>query len=112
MGSLLVRKPCLNEPGSEPAEDAVTGSHVPLAVRQQHDLAEHSAFAQHFVRAARLFERQPLRDQGLGLAFFEQVQQRAELSPSSRTNVERRLVTADTLELISRPRTDRYLRGL
>ena len=52
------------------------GSHVPLAVRQQHDLAEHSAFAQHLVRAARLFERQPLRDQGLDLALFEQVQQR------------------------------------
>jgi hypothetical protein len=28
---------------------------LPLAVRQQHDLAEHSAFAQHLVRAARLF---------------------------------------------------------
>ena len=47
----------------------------PLAVRQQHDLAEHSAFTQHVVRAARLFERQPLRDQGLDLALFEQVQE-------------------------------------
>ena len=31
--------------------------HVPLAVRQQYDLAEHSAFAQHLVRPAGLFER-------------------------------------------------------
>src|SRR5262245_13572166 len=43
-------------------------STVPLAVWQQHDLAEHSTFAQHLVRAARLFERQPLRDPGLDLA--------------------------------------------
>ena len=51
------------------------GSPVALAVREQHDLAEHSAFAQHLVGAPRLFEGQPLRDQGLDLAFFEQVQQ-------------------------------------
>ena len=44
---------------AELARDAVAGSHVPLAVRQQHDLAQHSAFAQHLVRAARPFERQP-----------------------------------------------------
>ena len=56
--------------------DAVAGRHLPLAVRQQHDLAEHSAFAEHLVRAARLFERQPLRDQRLDLALFQQVQQR------------------------------------
>jgi hypothetical protein len=55
----------------EAAGDAAIGSPVPLAVRQQHDLAEHSAFAQHLVRAARLFEGQPLRDQGLDLALFE-----------------------------------------
>jgi len=61
---------------AEPAQDGVAGSHLPLAVRQQHDLAEHSALAQHLVRAARLFERQPLRDQGLDLALFQQVQQR------------------------------------
>jgi hypothetical protein len=30
--------------------------HVPLAVRHQHDFAEHAAFAQHLVRATRLFE--------------------------------------------------------
>ena len=54
----------------------MTGSPVRLAVRQQHDLTENSAFAQHLVRAARLFERQPLRDQGLDLALFQQVQQR------------------------------------
>jgi hypothetical protein len=47
-----------------------------LTVWQQRNLAQHSAFAQHLVRAARLFERQPLRDQGLDLALFEQVQQR------------------------------------
>src|SRR5689334_8980882 len=32
----------------------VTGNHVSLAVRQQHDLVEHSAFAQHLVRGAPL----------------------------------------------------------
>jgi hypothetical protein len=64
------------EEEAEPTSDAATGSHVALAVRQQHDLAEHSAFAQHLVRAARLLERQSLRDQGLDLALFEQVQQR------------------------------------
>ena len=58
----------------ERAGDAAIGS--PLAVWQKYDLAEHSAFAQHLVRVTRLFERQPLRDQGLDLAFFEQVQQR------------------------------------
>ena len=52
------------------------GSHVPLAVRHQHDFAEHAAFAQHLVRAARLFERQPLCDQRLDLALLEQIQQR------------------------------------
>jgi hypothetical protein len=50
-------------------------NNVPLAIRQQDDFAEHSAFAQHLVRAARLFERQALRDQGLDLALFEQIQQ-------------------------------------
>jgi len=49
---------------------------VPLAVWQQYDLAEHSAFAQHLMRAASLFEWQPLRDQGLDLALFQQIQQR------------------------------------
>ena len=49
------------------------GCHVPLAVRQKHDLAKHSAFAQHLVRASCLFERQSLRDQGLDLALFVQV---------------------------------------
>jgi hypothetical protein len=49
---------------------------IVLYVRQQHDLAKHSAFAQRLVRAARLFERQPLCDQGLDLALFEQIQQR------------------------------------
>ena len=51
-------------------------AHVALAVRQQHDLAEYSTFAQHLVRAPRRFERQSLRDQGLDLALFEQLQQR------------------------------------
>jgi hypothetical protein len=31
-----------------------TGDSDPLAVRQQHNLAEHSAFAQHLMGAARL----------------------------------------------------------
>jgi len=30
---------------SAPARNAVTGSHVPLAVRQEHYLPEHSALA-------------------------------------------------------------------
>jgi hypothetical protein len=37
--------------------NAMKGSPVPLAVRQQNNFAEHSAFAQHLVRTARLFER-------------------------------------------------------
>ena len=52
------------------------GRHAPLAVRHQHDFAEHAAFAQHLVRAARLLEWQPLCDQWLDLALFEQIQQR------------------------------------
>jgi hypothetical protein len=66
-----------DQPGgqAEPVGGAVIGSPVPLAARQQHDLAEHAAFAQHLVRVARLFEGQPLRDQGLDRALFEQVQQ-------------------------------------
>jgi hypothetical protein len=55
--------------------EAMTENLVLLAVRQQHDLAKHPAFAQHLVRAARLFERQPLRNKGLDLALFEQVEQ-------------------------------------
>jgi len=47
-----------------------------LTVRQQHDLADNSPFTQHLMRAARLLERQPSRDQGLDLALFEQIQQR------------------------------------
>jgi hypothetical protein len=35
---------------------------VPLAVRHQHDFAEHPAFAQHLVRAARPLEWQPFCD--------------------------------------------------
>jgi hypothetical protein len=73
-GALQVGRLAGVDEEAEPARDAVAGSHVPLAVRQQHDLAEHSAFAQHLVRAARLFERQTLRDQGLDLALFQQVQ--------------------------------------
>lgn len=45
-----------------------------LAVGQQHDLPEDPALAQHLVRVARLFERQPLRDQRLDLSLFEKVQ--------------------------------------
>src|SRR5262249_6547365 len=63
----------------ESGREAVTESQVPLAVRQQHDLAEHSAFPQHLVRSARLFERQPLRNQRLDLALFEQVEQREQV---------------------------------
>ena len=47
-----------------------------LAVRQQHDLAEHSAFAQHLVRAARLLSGNRWAIRGLILPCFEQVQQR------------------------------------
>ena len=61
---------------TEPIPETLSSRGLPLTVRQQHDLAEHSAFAQHFVRAARLLERQPLRDQGLDLALVEQIQQR------------------------------------
>jgi hypothetical protein len=59
-----------------PTDTVIVSRLIRLAVRQQHDLAEHSAFAQHLVRAARLFEGQPLRDQRLDPALFEQVQQR------------------------------------
>lgn len=52
------------------------GNHAPLAIRQQHDLAEYPTFAPRLVRAAGLFERQPLRDKGPDLALFQQVQQR------------------------------------
>jgi hypothetical protein len=61
---------------AEPARDAVTGSHLQLSVRLQHDFAEHPAFAQHLVRAADLLEQQPLGNEGLDFALFEQVQQR------------------------------------
>ena len=49
----------------------LSGSQISLVVWQQYDLAEHSAFAQHLVCAARVFERQPSRDQGLDFALFE-----------------------------------------
>jgi hypothetical protein len=57
-----------------PARDAVTRSHLqPFGSR--HDLSEDSAVAEHLVCAARLFERQPLCDQGLNTALFQQLQQ-------------------------------------
>jgi hypothetical protein len=50
--------------------------HLPLAVRQEDDLPEHSTFPQHLMRAPRFIERQASGDQRLDLALFEQVQQR------------------------------------
>jgi hypothetical protein len=55
--------------------DAWGGGTTIGAVRQQHDLAEHSAFAEHIVRAAGLLERQPLRDQRLDLPLYEQAKE-------------------------------------
>src|SRR5262245_40244180 len=52
----VTQKSC---PKSQPTNEPLPTS---LAVRQQRDLAEHSPFAQHLVRTARLFEWQPLRD--------------------------------------------------
>src|SRR5689334_22393302 len=45
-------------------------------VGQQHDLSEHAAFTQHFVCAARLLERKPLRDEWLDLAISQKIEQR------------------------------------
>ena len=46
-----------------------------LAIWQKHYLAEHSTLAQHFVRVARLFERQPLRDEKIDLTSDQQLLQ-------------------------------------
>ena len=46
-----------------------------LAVRQQHNLAQHSTLSQHLMRASRFFERQSLCDQRFDLALLEKVEQ-------------------------------------
>ena len=51
------------------------GACFPLPVRQQHDLTQNAALAQHLVRALRLIESQTLSDQRLDLLLFEQVQE-------------------------------------
>lgn len=71
--SVTIRRPALD---CLDVRAPLPGGRIPLSVWQQYDLAEHSAFAQHLVRLARLFERQASRDQGLYLSLFEQVQQR------------------------------------
>src|SRR5689334_2863739 len=62
-GRFDIRVPDLTRGRCRSIRQSLTGDEenffMPLAIGQQHDLAEHSAFTQHFVRVASLFERRP-----------------------------------------------------